>query len=285
VIGAIQTSSNSINQGKSYLFFWDTVSDSFYRQVAVPEPFITSIKNVNGSLLFFAGKLSTGGGYSLYQYLGGTAVKSISTFGEGHPPLQGAVDAVSRKLVWGSWVTDPDNAACVWSYGSKDDRLPSAIHNIAKSTSVATATDGVITALMFAEQGSNALPQMIMGWRSSTAYGIDKLSTTYQTSYFRDRVVSLDKPFRINRIQLLLGTTLAANMTITPKFYFDDDSSSSTLTTINSTNNSGRRISIYPQDCKGENNFYLELKWSGTALCPVLLPIIIDYEERDVGNI
>ena len=201
-------------------------------------------------------------------------VSEIASFSEGHPPLQGAVDALGDKVVWGSWITTPENAAVVWGYGSVDRNLPQSLHCIARSTAVATSADGVITALKFAEQGS--LPKMILGHRSSTAYGLDKLSTTYQTHYFR-KMFNIGNEFNIKKIHLNLGKAIGANMTITPKIYIDDESSSKTLRVINNTNwaNSEREVSFDSIGVQGKSNFVFELKWTGSSLLPVLFPLKI----------
>ena len=277
VIGAIQTSNSTLSQGKAALFFWDCSSSSFYRIVYLPEPVVSALLNNNGIVYIWAGRFSTDGGYSVRKYIGGDTIsrdEDSLIFGEGHPPLQGAVDGLGSRIVWGSWITTPEPAACVWRC---DSSLLFA-HNIARATASASSSDGVITALKFAEQGSSALPKMLLGWRDGTpAYGIDKLSTTYQTHYFR-KMFNIGRNFSIKKIKLSLAKAVAANMAITPKILVDDESSSKTLTTINNTNYPNKRkIKQYP-DVQGENNFIFELKWSGTALLPVLLPIDIDVE-------
>lgn len=272
-IGAIQTSSVALSQGKAAIFFWDGSSESWYRQILLPDPMVSAILSNNGSLYIWSGNFSSGGGYSLYKYIGGDMVSEIASFGEGHPPLQGAVDAIGDKVVWGSWITSPENAAVVWGFGSIDRNLPQSLHCIARSTAVATASDGLITALKFAEQGN----KMVLAHRSSTAFGIDKLSTTYQTHYFR-KMFNIGREFALKKIQIPLGKAVAANMVITPKIWTDDKSSSKTLRVINNTHFPGKReITLFPE-ITGKNNFILELCWSGTVNLPILLPIEITLE-------
>jgi hypothetical protein len=75
-------------------------------------------------------------------------------------------------------------------------------------------------------------------------------------------------------------------MTIIPKLYIDDQTVTSTCRTINSTNyadtNKNRNIDVYPETpAKGQNNFFLELSFTGTALATILLPIKIMVEIED----
>ena len=80
-------------------------------------------------------------------------------------------------------------------------------------------------------------------------------------------------------MRILTSQAVGANMIVTPKIYTDDGSSSTTLSIINNTNYSGEKnIIIRPNNLTGKNNFWLELKWTGSALCTVNLPIEIDFE-------
>lgn len=280
---AIQTSNTSLDQGKAALFLWDTFSDTFFEQVPLSDGIATALINANGSLYFFAGKISATGGHTLYKYLGGKQYDSVVVVPEGHPPMQGAVDSIGNRIVWGSFVTYPNNSACVWAYGSKDGELPMGLQNIATSKASASSTDGLITCLKQVEQNNIALTKLVLGWRDASNFGLDKLSTTYQTHYWRSQLFNLNQPFKITRIKLSFGKAIATNMTLVPTLYFDDLSRSVALTTINNTNfaNSERRVVLDVStvgNVQGINNFLLELKWSGTAHLPVLLPITIEWD-------
>lgn len=284
VIAAIQSTDTTTDQGNAALFFWDTVSSSFYKQVYLDEPIISALKVVNGILYIFAGKLAAtntaGNGYSVYQYLGGQSFKEIFTAEEGWPPLAGAVDANGDRLVWGSCMTNPTNAAAVWAYGSKDGRLPSAVHCIARSTASASATDGLVTSLAYVLQASNARPRLVIGARDATNFHLEQISTTYQTSIWRSQLFNIGQAFRVTKIVLNFAQAIAANMTLVPTLYVDSESSSYAGTTINSTNYTGspRKI-VLTSDNFGrptaQNDFYLELSFQGTALLTCVLPITI----------
>ena len=94
---------------------------------------------------------------------------------------------------------------------------------------------------------------------------------------------NIGKKFRIMEIRIPLGAAVAANHIITPTIFLDDFSTSSTtgLTVINNTNYANsERVVKYKPNISGNNNFVLELKWTGTALLPVLFPIEIIVEVR-----
>lgn len=101
--------------------------------------------------------------------------------------------------------------------------------------------------------------------------------------FFNSQVYKIGQPFKITKIRIVLTQAIAANMIITPTIYTDDGGGTSyTLTTINNTNYSGKKnIVIKPDGLTGEHNFWLELKWSGSELCVVGLPITIEYELLD----
>ncbi len=292
VISAIQTTNSTLNQGKAALFFWDTVSASFYNTVWLPDNLITALYNNNGKLYIFSGAISTGAdvsnGYRISVYLGGQTTKQVYYSESGSPPLAGAVDSVGERIVWGTFEqlptttgASPEYYGVVMAMGSKRHDVPQGVHGIINSKATGTAADGLVTAIKNVQQSSFSYPKFVVGWRDSTSYGLDKQSTTYGTSIFRSQMFNIGKKFIIKNIRIPLGAAIAANMTITPKVFLDDYSSSSTtgLTAINSTNypNSERSV-VYTPDISGKNNFCLELRWSGTALLPVLFPIDITVE-------
>jgi hypothetical protein len=284
VAAAVQTTSSSVIQGSSALFFWDTVDTSFYRRLDVPG-IVTHVFNLNGILCWFAGSLSGKGGYSLYALLGERQYEPLVTVPEGFPPPAGAVEVVGSRVIWGSFLSEPENACVLLSYGSKDGRLAKGLHCVGRSTLTHTATDGMLTALKWVKQGTISRPELIMGGKNQTSseYYLEKISTTYQTSYFRSRIINLGQEFTVKYLKIPLGVAVGENMTIIPKVYLDNEASSAAFTTINNTNHSGKKkVRVYSQAAaRGETNFFLELKFTGTALCPVLLPITIGLEIHD----
>lgn len=282
---AIQTSDTVVNQGKAALFLWDTTSISFYAQVSLPDHIATALLNVNGVLYIWSGNSSNG--VRLSRYTGGYGVTTIAYLEEGTPPFSGAVKAIGDKVLWGGWVSLPESAGVVFSFGSKDPRLPQGVSCPVRSS--VTGTTPHVMSLETAQQANNIQPRLVLGAGDGTSYNLDKLSTTgTYDAIWRSKFFNFGKKFCINKIGIPLGNTVDSNTSITVKVYIDDLSSSSTLTTINNTNYSGKRKVVYKQNdlasCIGQNNFLIEIAWAGTTECPVLLPISIDVDVMDDEN-
>jgi hypothetical protein len=277
-IGLINGINTGIKQGNAQVAFWSTVaSDTSYNRIAeLPDPLITAMKNVNGQLYVFSG--SAAGGMRLSRYLGGESFEELFYADDQYPPFQGAVDYMINRIVWGSKTTIPAVSASVFALGSKSRAINMGIHNILKTTSAGSSP--LATAVKYLKQG--AAEQPIVGWTDGSAKGLDKLSTTYGTSIWRSAIYRVGSSFRIKNIRIPLSAAVAANMTIGVKVYKDEMSTGTTVGTINSTNyaNSDKFIKLYPETV-GSNNFFIELTWSGTALCPVSLPITCEIEYID----
>lgn len=291
VIAASPTTNGTLDQGCAELFFWDTTSENFYRRVPVGgDPLCTVVRYHNGVLKGVSGSL--GGGVRHWQYLGGDQIQTLKYIEEGNPPLQNAADWFGEKFVWGGFTTYPDNSAGLFSYGNKSDLLPRGLHHIAVSSLTATSSNGVITAVCAAIQGG-AFPRFLMGGTDGANTNLDKQSTTYGTHYFRSQIFSIGRKFDVAFIALRFGAAVAANMTLTPKLFFDNETASQAVNSgniINATNypNSEKFATLTPdsfdKNTAGVNNFYLELKFSGTALLPIILPIIIAVDISDDEN-
>lgn len=280
---AIQTSSASLDQGKSALFLWDTTNTStFYRgPIYLPDPLATSLMNVNGRLYIWSGNAVAG--VRISEYIGGDSVSEIAFLEDGLPPMAGACDANGGRIVWGQTVSVPETAVTVMAYGSKNNRLPKAIHNIARATSA--GANGICTALKYVQQGSST-QKLVIGSGDDSAKQLDKYSTTgTYDSIWRSKIISVGSRFTIDKIRIPLGAALAANMSLVAKIYYDDGSATKTLSTINTTNYTAnaRKIIFTQQDILDssitpQNNFYLELSWAGTVKLPVLFPIEISID-------
>lgn len=277
VISAIQTTDSTVMQGKGALFFWDTTSASFYRQVPVADPLVTALLNVNGILYIFSGNAQKGCRVS--QYAGGDSVIQVGFLEEGNPPFAGAVESWANRIYFGSWVSKPEAAACVFAIGSKNEFLPQGFHNVIRST--ASGASKNVTCLKHVLQADNITPQFVVGWGDGSAYGLDKKSSsaTYD-SIIQFPFFNIGKQFKIEKLQIPLTNAVGANMSITPKIYVDDNLSSGTaLTVINNTNfpNSERNI-VYKQpsnEFNPKHNMMLELAFAGTAELGVTFPITI----------
>lgn len=291
VISAVQSTDNVIHQGRAALFFWDTTSSSFYRgPLYVADPLITAMKAVNGELYIWSGNSTRG--CRLSKYIGGDSLQEIMFIEDSPPPLNGAVDSWGSRIAWGGAVSYPRSAGVVFSYGSKDQRLGKALMTPILATSGETTP--LVASILNYSHLSFVRPKLIAGWGNGTTYGIDKLSTsaTY-ASIWRSEMFSIGRKFRISRVRIPLAGAVSANVSITPKLYFDDLSSSITLTEINNTNYPGARKVVYHSaelngisagGNIGQDNFLLELNFAGTEELAVGLPIEIDVEEMEDEN-
>ncbi len=284
VIAAIQTSDSALIQGPAALFFWDTISDSFYRQVDLPDTLVSALTVSNGVLYIWSGSVEDNG-YRLSVYAGSQQIQSVYLSPDGVTPLAGAVTAHGDRIFWGTVQRMTDSStkyySTVMAFKSQDPRLPNGVHSVAEATNTTTSTDGLVTALKVVKQSQFGKTDLVIGWRDASNYGLDQLSTTYGNSVWRSPMINVGRKFRIKEIRFALGAPVGANFTITPKIWLDDLSSSSTqgLTVVNNTNYSNSEQHIkYRPNINGDHNFFLEFVWSGTALATVLLPITIDVE-------
>ena len=125
------TSDATVNQGNAKVYFWDTVSSSFYRTLHLPDPICSVLKYVNGTLYGLSGSLN--GGYRLWRYVGGDAIETLKMIEDGYPPLQGASDFAGNRIVWAANTTLPIVSSGLYAYGSKSDLFPRGLHHIAIS--------------------------------------------------------------------------------------------------------------------------------------------------------
>lgn len=288
VILATQTTDTVLNQGRAALFFWDGATTTFYKgPLYLPDPIATALEILNGQLYIFSG--NSQGGVRVSKYIGGDSTQEVAFQEEGTPPPPGSTSVYGNRIYWGNHVTYPADILGVFSYGSKTEKLPQGLHCVAKATNTSTTTSA-ITALLQAEQSSGSRNKMIIAWRDSDGYGIDKYSTTAtHNAVWRSEIIKVDSKFKIEKIRIPLGEAVTANMSLTVKVWLDDFSNSVTLTEINNTNYSGAKKVVYYGlellEAIGQDNFCLEFTWAGTAQLPITIPIIIEYDMYEDENI
>lgn len=278
-------SDTTINQGKAALFLWDTVSDSFYRQIDIPCPLGTALLSHGGVLYIWGGSMDFG--YQLYEYTGGFSVRVVGHFMDNSsPPFAGAVDAYGDRISWGTVITYPSAAAVVATLGYQSPGFSDyALNNIVKA-GTSTNTLPIISAIKYA-QATSRTKYPVIGWRTDTSatYGLEKRSGSATLGSVVRWHFVLGKKFQIKRLEVPLADDVDANTGIAPKIYLDNASSSMTPTAINNTNFSGKRKIIYKAPelvgANGTNDFTLEFTWSGTNPMPILLPIVIEGETFD----
>lgn len=288
VILAVQTTDTVINQGRSALFFWDASATNFYKgPLYLPDSLATALEILNGQLYIWSGNAQ--GGVRLSKYIGGDSIQEVLFQEEGTPPPPGATSVYGNRLYWGNHITYPSDVLGVFSWGSKTEKLPAGLHCVARPTNT-SQTMPAITALLPAQQSSGSRNKVLIAWRDSVGYGIDKYSTTgMYNSVWRSEIEKTGGKFTITSIRIPLGESVTAGMSIVPKILIDDISTTVTLPTISDTLYSGaKKVNYYSLElngCTGQDNFMLELNWSGTVALPATVPILIEYEVWEDENI
>lgn len=279
VIGAIQTTDTTLRQGQATLFFWDTISESFYAQVPLPDVFVTALYNSNGRLFVFTGSTS---GSRVSVYAGGDTVTQVMFFDDGVSPLAGAVDGYGDRVVMGATTSVPDVAAVVLSFGSKQNEVSSVFHCPIKTTAGA-ANAPITTAVKFAQQASGETPRCVVGWRTTAAQGLDKFGLVYNGNppRFRSDIFEVGRKFKIRRVQFNTSSATEQNVKeLTIKVLVDNETASYTL-----DGRFGVEAFVFKRpelQIIGLKNFCIDFEWLGTGgELAIQLPIEIEVELYD----
>jgi hypothetical protein len=285
-VASIEGISTTTHQKNAKVTFWDTTSVSFTTSTDVefPDPLITALRNVNGTLYVFSGNAS--GGCRVSRMSGSYSFQEVYYDEDGLPPLAGAVDHILSKILWGSYVTDPAEKAVVKGLGSKRlGFMPSNAMSVPYTATSSTTTNQWVTALKFV-QDTFLHPVPIIGWSNDSAKGLDKKTTTHTTAVWQSEVFRVGRPFQIESIYIPLSEQLDTGMEITVSVHADEEVNVYTYATINTTNQLTDMMNILLEEAgaHGRNDFYIEISFSGTALVAVKLPIIINLEVLDYGQ-
>lgn len=271
-------SSQSIRQGRTALFLWDTFASIPYKQINIPDPIVSAIYNNNGRLYVFSGNTTNGVRVSVYD--GGDTLRQIAFFEEGNAPFQGAVDAFEDKLLFGGFMTYFGGEHCVaYSLGSKNSELPDVIH-----CPIVTSNLGVlpvVTALKYVQQSSNIRPIAVVGWVDNTTSGLDKFDGSGTLlSRFRFKI-DVGRPFSLVSVRMPMDRTVTSATDINVTAFYDSASNSVAFTEVNNTNYSGDQVIAWKRPeivVNGSQWVMLDFAWSGTRPNALLLPIEVDID-------
>ena len=281
---------------RAKIAFWDTTSTNVNQitWVEFPDQMITALKNVNGVLYVVSGNQYTEG-FRVSRYVGGYTFESVAFFETGQPSPAGAVDGIGEQLFFGSFTYIPEVAGCVYSLGLRRPGLSNGLFNIASVYGVDSdgnqTEDGVFVTALNAggmDQGAFLYTDPVIGYARAVGFGgVGHVSTQSgkSPSTWWSQVYKVGQPFKITKIRIPLANAASTNVSIVPKLYTDDfggSGSEYTLRTIGGANNDNASIAVIrPTEATGAHSFWLELRWTGTTLCTVSLPITIEYELID----
>lgn len=271
---------------RSKVAFWDTTSDNVnsITWVEFPGSCLTAIVNAGGTLYFFDGSTDDFG-VRVTRYLGGNTFEEVAYNEMGYSPSAGAVGGRAEQLVFGSANTVPDyftygGVGCVWSLNLRN-KLSRGLFNIARTP---TANTTGVTALSFTEALNFNQQGIIFG------HDGNRIATTFQAlldstsqPIWWSQTYRIGQRFKVTKIKI--PTTKSSSVPtkqIVPTLYFDDSATTKVLMTLDyDTTRPSKTFVIRPENAVGENNFWLELRWTGTGTWTVGLPITIEYELID----
>lgn len=205
------------------VYFWDTFSPSWNREVTIRDPFIWALKRVGNTVYAF-------GQYGVYEVsFGGSARKVLSRFiGFGTPSDLVLGYGSSRAAVYNQdsliFATD----STVDTFGTMSPGLPVAYMKPFKiPTSVGTPslvfTDFAVGSVYVATDGDKLYRYDFDGSTRET-------SVSAQTIYF-----PLAMKTEINRVDVLFGEPLASGDSMSIQFKTDEDTSATPTTALTAT--------------------------------------------------
>ena len=286
------TSHTSLRAGKAALFLWNpTETKTFYAQINLQDDLATAILNNNGSLYTWSGSQTLG--HRVSQYTGGYTFEQLAYVVSGELPFPGGVDSLGPRIFWGSHTPSPARGDVIYSLGYKHSES-NALH-----APIATSSpgSGTITCITRARSDSFGNTDLVAGWYNGSQGGIDRRTGNATPAVYRSLAYQIGEPYTINRVIVPLDRKLDSNMEITVTLFESKDLAQVTpatkdgkvIGTINNTNftKSERYIVFNKVDYKGVNDLMIELKWTSnsTSVLGVRLPIIIEGETREPGNV
>ena len=288
VIAFYEGSNSTTRQTRAKVAFWDTTSQNI-NQITWTEfsdNIITSIVNQNG-ILYFTSTNYRSNGFRLTRYIGGYSFEEVRYFEYEPAPFPGAVDGTADRLLFGTLGVEPKNnsGGAVLSLGLQNSNLSRGLFNVLGIGSQ------LVSSLVLSGNNSNLAQDgpMVGGTTGSSGNGIyiSNGQSTYGThpSIWWSQEYRIGRPFKITKIIIPLTSDITSGVKIAPTLYMDGTEiqagagTTIELNLINYDNYPNKKnIVIRPPSAIGQNSFFLELKWLGTVLSVVSLPITIEYE-------
>lgn len=282
-IAFYEGNATGVRQKNAKIAFWDTLARNVNQMVWVefPDQIITAMKNVNGTLFVVSGNFNARG-FRVSKFAGGYSFQEVFYSETGEPCLPGAIDGTLNRVLYGSHTTVPESDGCVYATGLAKTPLSQGTFNVMRATGGNSSTS--VTAVSIADNVELGFYVPIIGWTNGSggsSNGLDKQATTYSNapSVWWSQVFRIGQPFKITRMLIPLAQSVTTNMTVTPTIYVDNGEKGVQLAPIDTNFYNGKRNAVFrPNGLHGETEFFLELRWTGSAVCTVGLPITIEFE-------
>ena len=273
---------------RAKLAFWDTVSPNanIISNDEFPDPIITGLKNINGTLYILSGQVNTRG-LRLSRYVGGSSFEEVMYSQTGYPPLPGAIDGSAQRVLSGS-TEDISNSPIVYSYGAQQAAFGDGLFTPVK---INFTDPSSVTSLLLDPFQTFSTNLPIVGWSdgtiSTTNNGLSVYSgpgaTIDYAARFQSRVFSVGAPFKIKRIALNFYPGIGNTDSVQVAVRTDSGLEFFNVGSITNSNYSGKtRVILRPENVTGKYNFsiYIDIG-SSVQIQSIVLPIDIDYEIYD----
>ena len=279
---------------RAKLVFWDTVSTRINQilWVEFPDSLISALKNINGTLYIISGRdLQTG--FRVSRYIGGYSVEEVAYMDRRNVslPLPCGVDGNANRLIFAASTDfsndDPNiQVASIYSLGLQK-HISDGVFNVMSCTQ-SVYSIGYSTRLL---PGTIGADTMVLGWSDGSVHGMDTQTGNYTANrslapqFWLSQYYRIGQPFKVTKLRIPVDRAISTNHSFTIKVIVDD-STTYTLTSASSTNDNGKFNVVRRSDSSGnpilgQNNFYLQLGWTGSSLIGVTFPITIEYELID----
>lgn len=281
---------------KAKLALWDTTSDKVnsITWVEFPDEIISSIKNINGVLYILSGAAGFNG-FRLSRLISSNSIEELFLSVDGELPYPGAVTGTSGRVLIGSYSNNLESAVSVYSYNLNMTGAGQGMFNVMSSP----ISSGTATALFLLEKYLFELPIVgfTTGSTGTNSNGVlrplagSAAELTTSPCWWWSQIYRIGQPFKITKIRINFENTINANQEhiITPSIFTDASGGTSYiggqtpgLSVISSVLYEGKNsVVLRPQNLTGNDNFQLELKFTGRYSIAVSLPITIEYELID----
>ena len=111
--------------------------------------------------------------------------------------------------------------------------------------------------------------------------GIDWQGNTYNNAekWWWSQMYRIGHPYKITKIRVPLAERFKANQQLNISIFRDDNSDQQEQKIFTNTDYNNKRALVWrPNNMTGDHNFWMEIQWTGSAICTVNLPIVIEYE-------